>query len=108
MNNPVNVFVALDQAVDRQVVETLLTSSPSVSVGLTTATSTGRGPTTAAMSSSSPVTTTTPEVADYIAHASSLRAGRPVVLLAPVNGNGYVSDAFGHGADDVMTLPAGR
>jgi pilus assembly protein CpaE len=27
------------------------------------------------------------------------------VLLAPVHGNGYVSDAFRHGADDIVTLP---
>jgi pilus assembly protein CpaE len=27
------------------------------------------------------------------------------VLLAPLSSNGYVADAFGHGADDIVTMP---
>jgi pilus assembly protein CpaE len=46
-----------------------------------------------------------PDVAEYISQAARRRSNRPVVLLAPANGNGYVSDAFGHGADDIVTLP---
>jgi pilus assembly protein CpaE len=105
MNHPLNAFVALDAAVDRQVVETLLTSNTRLSVldygdldrpGVEAE----RGDVLVVACSQY-----TPEVADYIAQASGQRSKRPVVLLAPVNGNGYVADAFGHGADDIITLP---
>jgi pilus assembly protein CpaE len=104
MNNPLNVFVALDQTVDRQVVETILTSSAKVSVA-NYGDLDDRGPDSGGDVVVVACGHYTSEVAEYIAHASSLRAGRPVILLAPVNGNGYVSDAFGHGADDVVSLP---
>lgn len=105
MNHPLKAFVALDAAVDRRAVETLLTSSPRLSVleygDLD-------GPGVAAESVDVLVVACsqyTSEVGEYIAQSSGLRAERPVVLLAPVDGNGYVADAFARGADDIITLP---
>jgi pilus assembly protein CpaE len=107
MNNPMKAFVALDQTVDRSLVEAMLTSSSRLSV-----IDYGDIDTLSAGADRSDVLVVacghyTPEVAEYIGQATRTRVNRPVVLLAPVNGNGYVSDAFGHGADDVVTLPSG-
>ena len=108
MNTALKAFVALDAVVDRQVVETLLTSSPRLSVldyGELDGPDTGmdRGDVLVVACGHY-----TPAVAEYLAQASRLRATRPIVLLAPVNGNGDVADAFGHGADDIVTIPAGN
>jgi pilus assembly protein CpaE len=105
MNNSLTAFVALDGDVDRQAVETLLTSSSRLSVlnyGDVD------GPGVGAESGDVLVVACahySPDVAEYISQAARRRTNRPVVLLAPANGNGYVSDAFGHGVDDVVTLP---
>jgi pilus assembly protein CpaE len=106
MNSALKAFVALDTAVDRSVVETLLTSSPRLSVleygelgGPDAGTDHGDVLVVACRHYS-------PAVAEYLAQASRLRATRPIVLLAPVNGNGDVADAFCHGADDIVTIPA--
>jgi pilus assembly protein CpaE len=108
MNAALKAFVALDTAVDRQVVETLLTSSPRLSVleygeldGPGAGTDRGDVLVVACRHY-------TPAVAEYLAQASRLRATRPIVLLAPMNGNGDVADAFSHGADDIVTIPAGQ
>jgi pilus assembly protein CpaE len=106
MNSALTAFVALDTAVDRDVVETLLTSSPRLTVleygeldGPGAGTDHGDVLVVACRHY-------TPAVAEYLSQASRLRATRPIVLLAPVNGNGDVADAFGHGADDIVTIPA--
>lgn len=106
MNSALKAFVALDTSVDRDVVETLLTSSPRLSVleygeldGPGAGTDHGDVLVVACRHY-------TPAVAEYLAQASRLRGTRPIVLLAPVNGNGDVADAFGHGADDIVTIPA--
>jgi pilus assembly protein CpaE len=105
MNRPVNVYVALDEDAQRPFVETLLTSSARVSVaGYANLDDVSRGP----EGGDALVVACahyTPEIAEYIGRASESRAGRPVVLLAPVNGNGHLADAFGHGVEDIVTLP---
>src|SRR5438105_2213901 len=105
MRNPVKALVALDRSVDRQVVETLLGSSPRLSV-LDYA---ELNPADIGIDGGDVVVVAcaqyTADVAEYIAQVSGQRPNRPVVLLAPVDGNDYVSDAFGHGADDILTLP---
>lgn len=104
MSAHVDALVALDSLVDRQVVETLLSSSPTLSV-------------VDYLELGSPpdgldgdvlivaCAQYTPAVADYIASAARDRPRRPVVLLAPQSINGEVADAFAHGAEDVLTLP---
>jgi pilus assembly protein CpaE len=106
MNSQLKAFVALDSAVDREVVEMLLTRSNRLTVldygdlGEESA-DRDRGDVLVVACAQY-----TPAVAEYIAQAAGQRSKRPVVLLAPVKGNGYVADAFGHGADDIITLPA--
>jgi pilus assembly protein CpaE len=106
MNSALTAFVALDSTVDRGVVETLLTSTPRLSV-LEYGELDGLGP----EREHGDVLVVacrhyTPAVAEYLAQAARTRTTRPIVLLAPVNGNGDVADAFGHGADDIVTIPA--
>jgi pilus assembly protein CpaE len=104
-HNPVKALVALDGGVDRQLVETLLGSSPRVSVldyaDLDRAEIGHEGGDVVVVACAEYTT----DVAEYITHVSEQQPARPVVLLAPVGLNGGVSDAFGHGADDVLTLP---
>jgi pilus assembly protein CpaE len=108
MNSALKAFVALDAAVDRQVVETLLTSSPRLSVLEYGDLDAPGGGTDHGDVLVVACRHYTPAVAEYLAQASRLRATRPIVLLAPVNGNGDVADAFSHGADDIVTIPAGE
>jgi pilus assembly protein CpaE len=99
--------VALDAGVDRQVVETLLTSSPRLSVleyGEIDAAASGHDNADVVVVACSDYTES---VAEYISRASTLHSGRPVVLLARVAPNGYVADAFENGAQDIVTLPEG-
>jgi pilus assembly protein CpaE len=103
--NSVRALVALDEHVDRPVVETLLSSSPSVNVleylelGNGSASVDGGDILVVACAEF------TDEVARFVTQASERRPQRPVVVLAHPGSNGYVTDAFGHGADDILTLP---
>src|SRR5207244_12047800 len=48
----------------------------------------------------------TPDVGESLGSASRHHPGRPVVLLCPAASNGYVTDAFDAGVDDIVALPA--
>ena len=48
----------------------------------------------------------TPDVGESLGSASRHHPGRPVVLLCPAVSNGYVTDAFDAGVDDIVALPA--
>jgi pilus assembly protein CpaE len=107
MNNPLRAFVALDAGVDRQFVETLITSSPRLSVldyGEIDAAASGQDNADVLVVA---CTEYTQSVAEYISRASVLRSGRPIVLLARAAPNGYVADAFENGVEDIVTLPEG-
>jgi pilus assembly protein CpaE len=98
----------LDHAVDRGLVETLLTSSPRVSV-LDYFELDGRLP---GQDGGDVLVVAcgeyTPDVAEYVAQSVRRRPNLPVVLFAPLGENGYVSDVFGAGADDLVALPDGN
>jgi pilus assembly protein CpaE len=107
MSASLRALVAVDALVDRQIVETLLSSSPQLSV-LDYLELGSSSPGRDADCSDVLVVACgqyTAAVGDYIAQAALTRPERPVVLLAPVSGNGHVADAFGRGAEDVLTLP---
>jgi pilus assembly protein CpaE len=107
MSMPLKAIVALDARVDRQVVETLLTSSPRVSVvDYTDLQADGKSPDGGDVLVVA-CTAFSEHVAQYSARASHDRPQRPVILLAGRSENGYVADAFEHGVDDIMTLPDG-
>jgi pilus assembly protein CpaE len=47
------------------------------------------------------------DVGDCLSEAARHHPARPVVLLCPAASNGYVTEAFGAGVDDIVALPAG-
>lgn len=106
MSFQLKALVALDPYVDRGFVETLMSSSARLLVveylELSSQGSDGRDGDALVVACGQ----YTQAVSDYIAHAVSERPQRPVLLLAPVSGNGHVADAIARGAEDVLTLPA--
>jgi pilus assembly protein CpaE len=106
MSGHLNALVALDTLVDRQLVEQLLSSSAQVRVidYLELDSSSGQdvGSADVLVVACGEYTTA---VAEYVAGAAQACPQRPVVLLAPVSGNGHIADAFKRGAEDVLTLP---
>lgn len=110
MSEHLDALVTLDTHVDRQLVETLLSSSARVRVldyvelepSLPLPAPGGGGDVLVVACAQY-----TPAVGGYIASAAEAHPRRPVVLLAPVSGNGHLADAFRHGAEDVLTLPEG-
>jgi pilus assembly protein CpaE len=105
MSGPLKALVALDDAVDRQVVETLLTSSQRLTVvnygELDSADLLGDRADVLVVACAD----YTEAVANYLEDAANHRAGRPLVLFAPISENGFVADAFRRGVDDIVTLP---
>jgi pilus assembly protein CpaE len=108
MSDHLDALVALDAHIDRQLVETLMSSSARVRVldyvELETslplpAPDRGEGDVLVIACGQY-----TQVVGDYIASAARARPQRPVVLLGPGSENGHVADAFAHGAEDVLTL----
>lgn len=106
MSSHMQALVVLDTLVDRELVETLMSSSGQVRVvDYTELDSFGasRGESDVLVVACGKYT---PAVGEYIAHAVHTRPQRPVVLLGPVSGNGHAADAMARGAEDVLTLPA--
>jgi pilus assembly protein CpaE len=106
MNRPMTALVALDEYVDRGIVETMLTSSPRLDVtdfvDLTTGhSSVGDGDVLIVACASF-----TPEVAEFIGDASRASSRRPVLLVCTEGTNGYVGEAMEAGAEDIVTLPS--
>jgi pilus assembly protein CpaE len=48
----------------------------------------------------------TQEVKEFLATAIRQHPSRPVVLVCPMDGNGYLGDALSMGVEDVLALPA--
>lgn len=107
MSVSLQAIVALDDEVDRGLIETLVSSGSNVTVldyleiGGPTASGSGAGDVLIVACADYRA-----EVGEYVAAAARQHPARPVVLLCPVNANGYVGDAFGTGVDDIVTLPA--
>jgi pilus assembly protein CpaE len=105
MSNQLRASVVLDHVVDRGLVETLLTSSPRLTV-VDYFELEGRNP---GQDSGDVLVVAcgdyTSDVAEYVAESARRRPNLPVVLFAPMRENGYVSEVFGNGADDLVALP---
>jgi pilus assembly protein CpaE len=107
MTGRMETVVALDRMVDRQLVEQLLTTSPRLDVvdylELEPGSTAQTGDVVVVACGEY-----TPDVASYVEQTARAQSDRPVVLLAPASTNGHVADAFAHGADDLVVLPAGE
>lgn len=104
ISDPVHALVAVDAGVDRAVVEALLTAEPLRVLEYVDIENGGvldAGDVLVVACASY-----TDEVGEYLRAASERRPGRPVVLVAPARSNGFVSEAFGAGADEILAMPA--
>ena len=109
MNHAVKALVALDNRVDRGLVETVLTSHPMLDVaeylelsGHEVAND-GAGDVLIVACAEF-----TPTVGEYVGGASHTHPARPILVLCASAVNGHVSEAIGAGADDLLTLPQYR
>ena len=106
MNTELNTLVALDREVDRGLVETLVTRDPRIKVidylELSGPPSSSLGAADALIIAVADYTT---EVQDFVAIARRQHPERPIVLMCPPSGNGYVGEAFESGVDDIVALP---
>jgi pilus assembly protein CpaE len=106
MSAEITALVALDDEVDRGVIETVLTRDPRVKVidYLDIA-----GPAASRLGAGDALIVAVAEysakVREFVATASRQHPLRPIVLMCPPTGNGYLGDAFGNGVDDIVALP---
>ncbi|MDX6642194.1 MAG: pilus assembly protein CpaE [Solirubrobacteraceae bacterium] len=106
MKRSPQALVALDAQVDREMVEALLSVGRELDV-LDYVELEGHEPGRDGAGDVLVVACSdyTAAVGDYVSAASREHPARPVVLLCPGAANGYVAEAFGAGADDIVPLP---
>jgi pilus assembly protein CpaE len=106
MSAELNILVALDGEVDRGLIETVLTRDPKVKVldylELVGPSASGHGAGDALIVA---VADYTAQVRDFVSMARRQHPARPIILMCPPTGNGYLGDAFESGVDDIVALP---
>jgi pilus assembly protein CpaE len=106
MSESLQALVALDDEVDRGLIDALVAGSADVAVldyvDIGGPTASGFGAGDVLIVAFSDYTT---QVREYVGEAARQHPGRPVVLLSPAAGNGFLRDAFSSGVDDVVALP---
>jgi pilus assembly protein CpaE len=106
MSTEIQALVALDGEVDRGLIETIVARDPKVTVidylevGGPSASGLGAGDALIVA-----VADYTAEVRDFVISAHRQHSSRPIVLLCPSGGSGYLGDAFTNGVDDIVSLP---
>lgn len=106
MSSELKVLVALDSEVDRGLIETLVARDPRVQVidylELEGPSASGLGTGDALIVA---VADYTAEARDFVVSAHRQHPTRPIVLVAPSGGGGYLGEAFHNGVDDIVALP---
>jgi pilus assembly protein CpaE len=106
MTAELNILVALDGEVDRGLIETVLTRDPKVKVldylELVGPSASRLGAGDALIVA---VADYTAQVRDFVTTARRQHPIRPIVLMCPPTGDGYLGDAFASGVDDIVALP---
>jgi pilus assembly protein CpaE len=106
MNTAVNTLVALDGEVDRGLIETVVTRDPLIKVidylELEGPPSSGLGAGDVLIVA---VADYTAQAQDFVATSRRQHPQRPIVLMCPPSGDGFLGDAFESGIDDVVALP---
>jgi pilus assembly protein CpaE len=107
MNASLQVLVALDDEIERGLVDTLVAGKAQATVldylevGGSTASGYGAGDVLIVA-----CVDYTTEVSAYIEEAARQHPARPIVLLAPLGTNGYLREVFSSGVDDIVAFPA--
>lgn len=106
MTADLKTLVALDGEVDRGLIETVVTHDPRIQVvdylELDGPPSSRLGVGDALIVA---VADYTMQVREFVATAKRQHPLRPIVLMCPPNSNGYLSEAFDSGVDDIVGLP---
>ena len=106
MSSELQVLVALDNEVDRGLIETLVSRDPNINVldylELDGPTASGLGPGDALIVA---VADYTAEARDFVVKAHRQHGTRPIVLLCPSGSGGYLHEVFSNGVDDIVSLP---
>lgn len=106
MTREIQVLVALDSEVDRSLIETLVARDPRVRVldylelGGPPASGLGVGDALIVA-----VADYSGEAREFVESAIRQHPGRPVVLVCPLDGNGYLGELLATGVEDVVALP---
>jgi len=107
MSAALQALVALDDEVDRELIERLFSSDASLTVldylevGGPTASGYGVGDVLVVACAEY-----RRELGEYLEQAARQYPSRPVVLLCPSTKNGFLSEAFAAGVEDVIALPS--
>jgi pilus assembly protein CpaE len=106
MSSALQILVALDGEIDRGLIETVVTRDPNMAVldylELDGPTASGLGTGDALIIA---VADYTAEARDFVIKARRQHGARPIVLLCPTSGGGYLHEAFSNGVDDIVALP---
>jgi pilus assembly protein CpaE len=106
MTREIQVLVALDSEVDRSLIETLVARDPRVRVldylelGGPPASGLGVGDALIVA-----VADYSGEAREFVDGAIRQHPGRPVILVCPLDGNGYLGELLATGVEDVVALP---
>ncbi len=106
MTREIQVLVALDSEVDRSLIETLVARDPRVRVldylelGGPLASGLGVGDALIVA-----VADYAGEARAFVENAIRQHPGRPVILVCPLDGNGYLGELLASGVEDVVALP---
>jgi pilus assembly protein CpaE len=106
ITSQLHALVALDAEVDRDVIEAMLSDGSLSVLDYVDLARLGPDDTGAGDVLIVACVDYTADVGGYLSAASRHHPARPVVLLCPAASNGYVTDAFGAGVDDIVALPA--
>jgi pilus assembly protein CpaE len=106
MTISIQALVAVDDEVDRGLIDTVVAGGSQVTVldyidvGGSTGSGYGAGDVLIVACADY-----TQEIQTYITEATRQHPNRPIVLVCPVSSNGYLRDAFSNGVDDVVSIP---
>ena len=101
-----HALVALDTEVDREVIEAVLSGGPLSVLDYVDLARLGPDDEGAGDVLIVACVDYTADIGEHLSAASRHHPTRPVVLLCPAASNGYVTEAFGAGVDDIVALPA--
>jgi pilus assembly protein CpaE len=105
ITSQLHALVALDAEVDRGVIEAMLSGEPLSVLDYIDLARLGPDDVGAGDVLIVACVEYTPDIGEHVSAATRHHPTRPVVLLCPTASNGYVTQAFGAGVDDIVALP---